>query len=52
MGSGTVRRNGGVDDLALYGTLAAFIRQPDNHPQPGLYKVVAGGGIEPPTCGL
>ncbi|WP_371130414.1 recombinase family protein [Phenylobacterium sp.] len=39
--------------VTLHGTLAAFMRrQDDTYPQQGLYRVVAGGGIEPPTCGL
>ena len=40
--------------ITLHGTLAAFLRPPGaaEAAPPSLYKVVAGGGIEPPTCGL
>jgi site-specific DNA recombinase len=41
-------------DLVLHGRLAAFVRpmSPGAAPAPCMGKVVAGGGIEPPTCGL
>lgn len=38
--------------INLMGTLAAFMKSGENQHQPRLYGVVAGGGIEPPTCGL
>ncbi|CAN5889140.1 recombinase family protein [soil metagenome] len=40
--------------IQLHGTLAAFLKPSagDQGDLPGLYKVVAGGGLEPPTCGL
>ena len=39
--------------ITLHGTLACFLRPRDGEAAPeGVYKVVAGGGIEPPTCGL
>lgn len=42
----------GTVKVQLLGTLAAFLRPEENERPPRLYKVVAGGGIEPPTCGL
>lgn len=52
-----VRIEVGVDyagelKVSLSGTLAAFMQPQENEKPPRLYKVVAGGGIEPPTCGL
>ena len=38
--------------IALEGKLALFLERPEQERSQGLYKVVAGGGIEPPTCGL
>jgi hypothetical protein len=42
----------GAVNVDMLGTLAAFLRPAENETPPRLYKVVAGGGIEPPTCGL
>ena len=44
--------NDGEVMINLHGTLAAFVRPRENEPAPRLFKTVAGGGIEPPTCGL
>jgi hypothetical protein len=38
--------------IEMLGTLAAFLRPRENEAEPRLFKTVAGGGIEPPTCGL
>ena len=42
---------GGPIDIVLHGTLAHFMTSNDQSENFGL-GLVAGGGIEPPTCGL
>ncbi len=45
-----LQRPGSPYDVTLYGQLAALLRPEPEHAQNGLMvKVVAGGGIEPPT---
>lgn len=43
---------GGPIDVVIHGKLAKFAGDLEHHRNPGLGVVVAGGGIEPPTCGL
>ena len=45
---------GGPVDVILQGTLAPviFAREPSKSPASCMSLVVAGGGLEPPTCGL
>ena len=38
--------------LTLHGELSRFLQSPGTSPDPWRSQVVAGGGIEPPTCGL
>jgi hypothetical protein len=39
-------------DVVIHGKPAKFAGDLEDHRNPGLGGVVAGGGIEPPTCGL
>lgn len=47
----TMERHGPID-LVLHGTLARFLQGSEQITNGGLGPLVAGGGIEPPTCGL
>ncbi|WP_370867943.1 recombinase family protein [Phenylobacterium sp.] len=48
------QERGGPVDVILQGTLAPviFAREPSKSPASSMSLVVAGGGLEPPTCGL
>jgi hypothetical protein len=46
------QERGGPIDIVLHGTLARFMGEPEQPGNFGLGRVVAGGGLEPPTCGL
>ncbi|WP_370868436.1 recombinase family protein [Phenylobacterium sp.] len=46
------QERGGPMDLVIHGALSRFAGGLEHHGNPGLGAVVAGGGLEPPTCGL
>lgn len=47
----SMERSGPID-LILHGTLARFLHGAEQPTHGGLGALVAGGGLEPPTCGL